>query len=302
MQQGLKIMKTWKPLTLVLIVTGSASLLIGESNGSAGTEETKEPFTTFEASASARLATHLLQLEIDENRTISKMVKGFSVSGNQHTQGPARITFHPSHDHADLQINFDLETTSKMLATAHVGRTGLGGHRIYIEIDSSATTNLIAAKPFQFTSEKFSSFDSQCSAKTFLALDAVRASAPGITMLGRRIKSNVATKKTIAEFYRSKTEQEENMSHEIAQVSCDRIDHQTNEFIGNLYTDFRQIFFDPMFQQNSTQNALKLWTGADQIFATAKTGQTDRHRLYASSEVREQRPFDFDAPEFFKRK
>lgn len=225
-----------------------------------------EPSPTFEASASVELATHMLHMEIRDDRTISKTVKGFFITGNQHTQGPAHVTFLPNNATAEIQLNFDLKTNSEMLATSNVG------HGIQVEIETSAQTKTNARKAFQFTPEKFTSIDGQCDAETSLNLNSVSATAPGITRLGRRIKSDIATKKTVDEFDKSKSDQEEKISQETARGICDRINDRTNKLIENLHADFREIVFEPLFEQHQDGNNLIFSTSADRIFATGTTG------------------------------
>jgi|GEM_PF-2469558 len=246
-------MKYLKKLLLVLGTTSSTTSLASEF------------FPIFEASASASLATHMLQIEINEHQVISKTVKGFDVSGRQHTHGPAQVTFFPNSKSAELHLKFDLESDSKMLATSNL-RQG-----IEVQIDTSAKTRLSTIKPFLFSPEKFTSIHVQCKATTSLTINSIRASARGMTRLGRSIKSNVAIKKVAAAFEKSKPEQEEIISQETAKSACESINRRTDDFMVDLQADFQQIIFDPLFEKNSLENNLRFWSSPNRIFATATT-------------------------------
>lgn len=246
-------MKYLKKVLFVLGVTSST------------TSPASEFFPTFEASASASLATHMLQIEINEHHVISKTVKGFDVSGNQHTHGPAHVTFFPNSKSAELHLKFDLESDSKMLATSNL-RQG-----IEVQIDTSAKTRLSTTKPFLFSPKKFTSIHVQCKAATSLTINSIRASGRGITRLGRNIKSNAAIKKVAAAFEKSKPEQEETISQETAKSACENINRRTDDFMADLQADFQQIIFDPLFEKNSLENNMRFWSSTNRIFATATT-------------------------------
>lgn len=253
-------MKYLKKLILVLGATSST------------TSPAAEFFPTFEASASASLATHMLQIEINEDRIISKTVNGFDVSGSQHTRGPAHVTFNPNSENAELHLKFELEADSQMLATSNLR------HGIEVEIETSAKTSLSTTKPFLFSPQEFASKDVQCHAKTSLTVNSIRASARGMTRLGRALKSNAAIKKVAAAFEKSKPEQEELISHETAKNACERINRRTEDFMADLKADFQQIIFDPLFEKNSLENKLRFWSSENRIFATATSRSSGTSR------------------------
>ena len=233
----------------ILLTWTSTSLAQGDSE-------------TFQASISSDLLTHLLQMDVNEERFISKIVRGFLFSGTQTTKGPTSVTFVENDHSAQIKLDLALHSISRQHGRSHLDRG------IDVEIDTTSHIQTLAHKLFFLNPQELTANSAQCVSATTLTLNSVSANASGLTRLGRAIKSKIAIKRVTRRFQENRREQEADISRETESQTCQIVDEKAAEFLVAANEDYRKIFFEPLFEANSMQDTLRFRTSIDHLYAS----------------------------------
>lgn len=217
---------------------------------------------TFRASLSSDLLTHLLQIDVNEDRLISKIVRGFLISGTQTTKGPARVAFVENDHSAQIKLDFALHSISRQHGRSHLE------HGVDVDIDTTSQTQTIANKIFFLDPLALTADSTQCVSATTLNLNSVSANASGLTRLGRALKSKIAVNRVTRRFQENRRAQEADISRDTESQTCQLVDEKATEFLVAANEDYRQIFFEPLFEANSMQDALRFRTSSKHLYAS----------------------------------